>query len=133
MFSGIVQLGAKNVLVVDDENDIVLVIEHMLAQLGMTVDSFTDPRKALEHFRANPAKYDLIVSDFRMPQMSGLEFIRGVRQLDLAVKILVMSAFDPSREEIDSTRQGQLKVSEIIAKPFNFAQFVNAVRRSLGL
>ncbi|UVS69888.1 response regulator [Nitrososphaera viennensis] len=125
------QSGTKSILIVDDERDILTVIEQMLEELNMTVDSFTDPKKALESFRINPTKYDLIISDFRMPQMSGLDFIYNIRQLNPTVNVVVMSAFDPTKGEIDSAKS-QLRVSEIITKPFNFAQFLNVVRRNLG-
>lgn len=125
------QLGTKSVLLVDDEKDILTVLEQMLGELSITVDSFTDPKKALESFQSNSTKYSLIISDFRMPQMSGLDFIKNIRRINSAVNIVVMSAFDPTRGEIDSAKS-QLRVSEIITKPFNFAQFVNVVRRSLG-
>lgn len=125
------QLDTKSILIVDDENDILTVIEQMLEELNMTVDSFTDPKKALESFRVNPTKYDLIISDFRMPQMSGLDFIYNIRQINPMVNIVVMSAFEPTKGEINSARS-ELRVSEIITKPFNSAQFLNFVRRNLG-
>ncbi|AIF84386.1 response regulator with CheY-like receiver, AAA-type ATPase, and DNA-binding domains [Candidatus Nitrososphaera evergladensis SR1] len=125
------QSGTKSILIVDDEKDILTVIEQMLQELNIIVDSFTNPKKALEWFQTNPTKYDLIISDFRMPQMSGLDFIHGIRQLNSAVNIVVMSAFDPSKEEIDSAKS-QLRVSEIITKPFNLAQFLDLIKRNMG-
>jgi DNA-binding response OmpR family regulator len=124
------QSNAKRVLVVDDEEDILTVVEQMLQQLNTPADSFTDPEEALRSFRANPTRYSLIISDFRMPRMSGLDFIHSIRQLHSTVNIVVISAFDPTREETDSFIVN-LGVKEILVKPFNFAQFISVIRRIL--
>lgn len=120
-----------HVAVVDDEYDIVLIIEQMLAELPIEIHTFTDPREALKYFRQNPGQVNLLITDYRMPQMSGLEFIRSIREeLKETMKIMVISAFEPTEREIRSA-QTQLGVDEIITKPFGVERMVHAVQEQL--
>jgi DNA-binding NtrC family response regulator len=126
------QLATKKILLVDDERDILTVLEQMLHELPVAIDSFTDPVKAIDCLHANPTKYCLIISDIRMPEMSGVDFIKHIRQINSTVNIVVMSAFDPTLGELNSSKD-QLQVSEIITKPFNFSHFLKVVRRNMTL
>jgi DNA-binding NtrC family response regulator len=106
---------AKNttdVAIVDDEEDIVLIIEQILADLPVKVHSFTDPRKALDYFRQNPNQIRLLITDYRMPQMSGLDFIRSLRGLGETMKIIV-------------------GVDQIMPKPFVIEGMMHAVQEQL--
>jgi CheY-like chemotaxis protein len=61
----------------DDDFDIITVIKLRLQQhCSFDVYAFTDPCLALEHFKVNASKYQLVISDIRMPQMNGFEFIK---------------------------------------------------------
>ncbi len=120
-----------HITVVDDEYDIVLVIEQMLSDLAVEIHTFTDPRMALEYFRQNPGQVKLLITDYRMPQMSGIEFIRSIREkLKETMKIIVISAFEPTEHEIHSA-QAVLSVDEIITKPFGIERMVHAVKEQL--
>ncbi|MFZ0511768.1 MAG: response regulator, partial [Candidatus Nitrosopolaris sp.] len=63
----------KLILLLDDEYDIVNILKAGLEKYGLNIFGFTDPMLALEHFRLNTREYSLVVSDLRMPGMSGLE------------------------------------------------------------
>ncbi|MFL6327194.1 MAG: response regulator, partial [Nitrososphaeraceae archaeon] len=86
-------LESGSILVLDDEFDIINPIKHSLQRIGLHVYAFTDPNLALEHFRINCKDYILVVSDIRMPGMNGFEFVRRVREINPAIKVLLMSAF----------------------------------------
>ena len=68
--------NAKSIVVVDDEHDIVTILKEGLAHLGFHVFAFIDPNLALEHFGLNYKNCGLVISDIRMPQMNGFEFIK---------------------------------------------------------
>src|SRR3712207_8953718 len=71
--------SAHSILIVDDELDIVLIFKQALSRQGYTVFGFTDPLLALEHFKVNSADYGLVITDVRMPRMSGFEDRKSTR------------------------------------------------------
>ncbi len=67
--------------------------------MGLGAISFTDPRQAFEYFKDNPNKIQLVITDLRMPGISGLELAKKVRGLNDSVKIFLMTAFDTRLEK----------------------------------
>ena len=83
----------RRILLVDDEEDVTLVFELTLRNKGYIVDAFTDPNKALSAFKSG--YYDLIILDYRMAELNGLEFILNVRKVDRLVKAILITAWEP--------------------------------------
>jgi DNA-binding NtrC family response regulator len=118
--------------VVDDEFDIVNIIKLYLKQVGMNVFGFTDPIMALEHFRINCKDYILVVSDIRMPGMNGFEFVRRVREINPAIKVLLMSAFEINSTEL-SIGLGGAKIEGFIQKPISLHELNTIVKKQLEI
>ena len=116
--------------VVDDEFDIVNVIKLYLQGKGLNVFGFTDPLLALEHFRINCKKYSLIISDIRMPGINGFEFVRKIREIWPAVKILLMSAFEINSTEL-SAGLGENEIQGFIQKPIALDELGNIVQSQI--
>jgi len=100
-------------MVVDDESDIVVIFRRSLELAGYGVFAFTDPIEALEDFKLNKDRYGLIISDVRMPRMSGLEFAAKIRGIDTSVSLILMSAFEIAGSEINLA----LNISKFVRKP----------------
>jgi CheY-like chemotaxis protein len=83
----------ERILVVDDEPSLVQLTSDMLAELGYRAAPFTSAESALKAVELEPGSFDAIITDLRMPHMSGLEFIRAVRQLNVKSPILLVSGF----------------------------------------
>jgi CheY-like chemotaxis protein len=66
-------------LVVDDDYDIASLIKIGLEKNGLSVSPFTDPTLALEEFSKKSSDYELVISDIRMPEMNGHEFVKQVK------------------------------------------------------
>jgi DNA-binding NtrC family response regulator len=118
--------------VVDDEFDILNVINLYLRQVGLNVFGFTDPNLALEHFRINCKDYILVVSDIRMPGMNGFEFVRKVREISPAIKVLLMSAFEVNSTEL-SIGLGGAKIEGFIQKPISLRKLSSMVQKQLEI
>jgi DNA-binding response OmpR family regulator len=86
----------KRILLVNDEADINTTVLHILEGRGFKVDSYEDPRLALENFK--PQYYDLVVIDSKMPQMNGFAFYKGVKTLDKKVKACFLTAAELQSE-----------------------------------
>ena len=81
-------------MVVDDEPYIVGMMEILLKRHGYSVFGFNDPLAALKHFELEAKKFQLIISDIRMPSMNGYELIRRVKNLKPEIKVILLSAFE---------------------------------------
>ena len=125
-------LESGSILILDDELDIINPIKHSLERIGLHVYAFTDPLLALEHFRINCKDYILVISDIRMPGMNGFEFVRKVREISPAIKVLLMSAFEVNSAEL-SAGLGEAKIDGFIQKPVSLAELTNVVRKQLEI
>ena len=84
-------LKTKRIMLVEDEDDIILLFKMILeSDVGLKVDSFTDPFSALNNFKLG--LYDLILIDIALPKMNGFELYKKIRKLDNKVKICFLTA-----------------------------------------
>jgi DNA-binding NtrC family response regulator len=83
------------VAVIDDETDLAYLFKDALSQIdGVQVFAFTDPLLALEHFQTNHRNYSVVISDYRMPTMTGMELLSKIKDVNPAVTRIMMSAFE---------------------------------------
>ena len=85
--------GSKeHILIVDDEKRIVQIGQEMLEHLGYRVTGHTSSMAALESVRRQPEQYDLVITDFTMPQMNGLELAGELSRLSPDMPIILYTA-----------------------------------------
>ena len=123
--------GAKNrgtLMLVDDEKDIVTVFGSALRNSGFTVDSFNDPAQALSQFRPN--YYDLLLSDVKMPGMTGFELCGEIKKKDKQCKIVIMTAFEMYVKEIHEMYP-LAQVELVIHKPVSMKELVKGIEAQL--
>jgi CheY-like chemotaxis protein len=90
-----------SVLLVDDDNDIMQIFKKALEREGYRVGAFSDPVEALEHYKSDPTKYDLLITDIKMRNMSGFELARQLKVISPRTKILFTTAFEVTRNQIE--------------------------------
>ena len=114
------------VLVVDDEPAIAIVVGKMLERLGYTSEPYIDSQKALQRFQENPGGYDVVLTDYSMPGVSGLQLAGEIRKTRPDIPILLTSGFHEAfnRRDIDS-----LPIDEVVAKPFDYQNLAAAIER----
>lgn len=121
---------SKSILLLDDEVDIVSIIKHSLQGQGFSVYAFTDPLLAVKHFQLNSKNYGLVLSDIRMPGMTGFEFARKVRKLSPSIKILLMSAFDIDKDLRFSKHLSSTKIVDgFIQKPISPNELIRIIEK----
>jgi DNA-binding NtrC family response regulator len=90
---------------------------------------FTNPVDAITRFKNSPLSYLLVITDIRMPQMSGLELAKSILRVKPDAKIIIMTAFEISREELESSLP-MTEHKDILKKPFNLVQTCRAVKKA---
>lgn len=89
-------MSANNriVSIVDDDPGTTLFFHEALRTVGgITLTTFTDPILALEHFQVNGYAYVLVISDFKMPGLNGMEFLKKIKDSNRFVRTILMTAF----------------------------------------
>jgi DNA-binding NtrC family response regulator len=114
----------KYIMIVDDEPDILDLLQGYLESKGWKIKAFIGPGIALSSIMMNPNLYSLILTDIRMPEMSGLEFVKKVKSMDNNIKIIFMTAFET---EIDELRE--LSDVEPLKKPIGLEILVSLIKR----
>jgi DNA-binding response OmpR family regulator len=123
----------KSILILDDEFDIVSLIKQSLHRNGFhNIFTFTEPLSALEHFQINSKSYGLVISDIRMPGMTGFEFIRRVKALNSEVRVLFMSAFDFNEIDFSKVLPSYIKIDGYIRKPFLAKELLKLIDKQLN-
>ena len=88
---------ANTIMVVDDEPDIIDTTKRGLEKRGFKVDAFSDPQDAIDHYK--PETYDRIITDIRMPKVSGFEFARIIRRKDKDAHFCFVTSFEMNASE----------------------------------
>lgn len=116
--------ATKSIMIVDDEPDILDLLQGYLEMKGRKIKAFLDPGEALASIKMNHRMYSLILTDIRMPRMSGIEFIKKVKNIDSNINIIFMTAFET---EIDELRE--LSDVEPLKKPLVLETLVTLINR----
>jgi two-component system chemotaxis response regulator CheY len=107
--------GTLNVLIVDDYKTMLRVIRNLLNQIGFTnVDEATDGTMALDMI--SKKKYDLVISDWNMEPMTGLDLLKSLRAAGNTVPFIMVTAESKTENIIAAKQAG---VNNYIVKPFN--------------
>ena len=114
------------ILLVDDERKALLVGADILALEGWRVDTAADAREALEKF--DPARHAAIVTDIRMPGLSGIELVERVRARCADVPIVILTGYATVETATRAVAAGAV---EYLLKPVDFDRLKQALRRSI--
>jgi DNA-binding NtrC family response regulator len=118
-------------LIVDDEYDIVQVLKLGLQQNGFLVEGFTNPEEALQSFKSNAESYCLLLSDVRMPGLTGIQLARKVKAINPNVKVVLMTAFEIRDDEF-STVFPSTQVDGFVQKPVGIRELTDKVLSIIG-
>jgi DNA-binding NtrC family response regulator len=117
----------SDILLVDDEKDVLDTIKTALEGSGFMVHGFTNPEKAVAHIRKGCKHCKILVTDVRMPQMSGFEVARQINNLRPDMKIVIMTAFEMHLSEVQTVLPS-VKADDFITKPFPPSRLMRIVR-----
>lgn len=120
-----------SIVVIDDEIELANLFKTHLQKVGFDTISFTDPRVALEYVRDNSKTFSLILTDLRMPHMSGIDLAAEIRKIDEKIKIVLITAF-MTEDLIDDHRFINAKIDRVLQKPIKFTELRNSIAQLLN-
>ncbi len=120
-------LEKAKILVVDDEKDMLILMDRMLSsQPGWNVTTCHDPAQAIKLIDKNPL--DLIISDLKMPGLSGMDVLEHARKKTASTAVILMTAYGTIESAIEATRKGAF---DYITKPFRKDRLIRIAEQAL--
>jgi len=108
-------------MVVDDEEELANLYRIYLERSGFDSVSFTDPLLALEHHSQNHDRYCVVITDWKMPNLDGIQFAKKIREYYVTVKILLITGYFADKSFWKEVMQED-DISEIFEKPFRLKE-----------
>lgn len=123
----------KIVSVVEDELDITNLFHDALrkAIYGVSVVSFNDSVIALKHFKNNKKNYRLVIADWRMPKLNGLELLKKIKKLNPNVRTILISAYEVENEPVFQRFMKEGIIDKFIQKPMTLNYLCGEVNNQL--
>lgn len=119
------------VAIVDDELDIVNLFRDCLKGINeILIFTFTDPLIALEHIVSNKGTYFLVISDLRMPSLSGIELLKKVKKENPRVRTLLMTAFELDDKLFQEYTKANI-INDFLQKPIRLKDLRSIVVKHL--
>lgn len=115
----------RRVMVVDDDQGVLNVYTNFLKRVGMEVFGYSDPKQALEAYAKEPIP--LLVTDLKMPGISGLEVLQAVKKIKPNAEVIVVTGHGDKASVVAAMRTG---ASDFLEKPVQMAELQQAVERA---
>jgi signal transduction histidine kinase/ActR/RegA family two-component response regulator len=120
--------GSESILLVDDEKGLADMWKQMMKNLGYRVKAMTSGAEALEVFKTDPDRFDVVITDMTMPNMTGVDLSRQILQIRPDIPIILSTGFS---EQITETQAKALGIRAFISKPILKADLARTVREVL--
>jgi PAS domain S-box-containing protein len=117
------------IMIVDDERPLVALAEEIIAQTGYEPVGFDSSTAALEAFRAEPDRFDAVLTDEVMPDLTGTELAQAVRKLQPAIPILLMTGYSGGKLIRHAAESG---VTQVLRKPLRRRDLAESLARVLN-
>ena len=120
--------GSERILVVDDEKHLVELFRKSLSRLGYQVTALEDSQEALDLFRASPQDFDLVITDFTMPKMTGAQLARGMLAIRPDLPLIMTTGYS---KHFSAQQAQQMGIRFFAMKPLSLARLAGLVREAL--
>ena len=120
--------GTERILYIDDEPTLTNIAEKMLGRLGYDVTTMTSSLKALELFQANPDRFDLVITDMTMPNMTGDKLAQKIMEIRPDIPVILCTGYS---EHISAEKAASKGIREYVMKPLQQKLLAETVRKVL--
>jgi two-component system NtrC family response regulator len=117
----------KTILLADDDDNLRRVLEFQLSEAGYKISAAADGAQALEVFTNND--FDCVITDLRMPKLSGLELLEKIKIINAEIPVIVITAFGEVETAVTAMKAGAF---DYINKPFNRDEILLTLERALN-
>jgi PAS domain S-box-containing protein len=121
-------VGVEKILLVDDEKHLADMYQKMLCLLGYQVETRTSPVEAVEAVRTNPQKYDLVITDMTMPQMTGYNLAKRLMEIRPGLPVILCTGFS---DQVNEEKARSAGILAFLLKPLLFHDLANTLRKVL--
>lgn len=119
----------ERILVVDDEPAVLSIARRYLELLGYTVDQHTEPHKAIEAFSNHPETYHLVITDYSMPGMNGIDLAQQIHGIRKDMPVILCTGFGGALNEAAVQLVG---IAQLIHKPYQKEAFAESISKALA-
>jgi DNA-binding NtrC family response regulator len=116
----------KRILLIDNEEGLCRMMEQILLDNGYLARAYTSPQKAVEEF--HPGAWDLVITDIKMPGMSGLEVLQSIKGRSKDIPVIMITAYATVDMSIQALRKGAY---DMLTKPFEPEELIYRVKNAL--
>ena len=109
-----------SMMIVEDERDLSHIYKLYLAKFGIDSINFANPLLALEHYKQNHGRYTLVLLDWDLPFMNGIELARRIRRINSDVRILILSEYYIKDMMLEDEFR-EVKFTEVLLKPIHLS------------
>lgn len=118
----------KKILIIDDEPDVLKTIHNILTSEGFDIISVSDGTTAIELLSDTP--FDLVITDFRMPEMDGLDIIKAVKDIDKTIEVIILTGFATIENAVQAIKEYQ--AFDYMSKPLeDIDSLINTVNQAI--
>jgi CheY-like chemotaxis protein len=128
MFQPLPKGHGENILLVDDDPAVLPITRMMLEKLGYQVESSPDPHAALKLFTAAPQRFALVITDYAMPGLDGVELSERLWNVREKIPVILYSGYGGQFTPDDAARLG---FAQMLEKPFQPRALAEAVAAAL--
>lgn len=126
---GFVNGGGRHVLLVDDELSLAKIGRLLLQRMGFSVDMYSSSTEAWNVFKADPKRYDLVMTDQTMPEMTGLELSARILKMRPEIPIILVTGFHAAA---NPERVRQAGLAKLLMKPYTIQALSRAIKEVAG-
>ena len=123
-------MGHERILLVDDEQPLVEIGKQMLERLGYTVSARTSSIEALELFKSHPNRFDLVITDIVMPNMTGDKLAENLMGIRADIPIILCTGYS---EKFTRHQAADMGIQSFLMKPLVMQDLANTVRQALSM
>jgi len=121
-----IQTATEQIIIIDDEREVVTSLVDLLVANGISATGETDSEIFLK--RLGEDHFDIIITDFRMPKITGLDIAKKVSELELETDVIIITGYGTMDLAIESLHQN---VFDFVLKPFKYDELLHTINKAL--